>query len=640
MEITLVMPELRLTCPSCSKKLKIMNSRADKPSVRCPFCDEVIPIDQNPKSRAGGTDHSTPRSSTTRRTPPSRRAPVDEEFERRSLRGRRRGKPTWRKIVSHITPLNVFWTIVGIWFSVRLPINALDLFRCWSLFFDDRFGRDLRFTSLASGIAALIFPLGFILVSFNYRRDEEIRNIGWCCVIVGTAVHLVTFGLNFSLAFRGGAARLDEFALFATEYGRLTHREIPNFRPPPGGLALKDSRLNAGKPRQANVSDPIPPFTLSNGQYCEIDSPTTPNEPQPPPERKTIEFRVQFDRTAECSDIAFRWIISSPTGRTESVPFLKGNSGWIQQQLPPSRELESVEGPFQTWLESMAPVPKRLSNVLTLERVDQLTPSPRFRELTETIAKPVPTANRARERELLAKLNSPGPGNSSDGRDDPRFSERANGIRGARGFGPPATIDDALAAARSGDIFERREGIKALSSLAVEESRRGEVAELLAEELRDGDDSFGKKNALAALRRWGTAECVSTLVAAVDRAHFFEKDDIVSVVASLKNPAAIAALAKWMEHDDAPVRESAMKGLVAHGSAAETDVLKYLNHPSANVRGNACLVLAEIGTQQSVRPLMAAVSKSKDRLTANAARQALQTVQFRMRNAGAANDSP
>ncbi|MFO0948824.1 MAG: HEAT repeat domain-containing protein [Planctomycetota bacterium] len=97
-------------------------------------------------------------------------------------------------------------------------------------------------------------------------------------------------------------------------------------------------------------------------------------------------------------------------------------------------------------------------------------------------------------------------------------------------------------------------------------------------------------------------------------------------------PQPSRQLAKWMVHDDAPVREAAMKGLVAHGAIAEAEVLKYLNHPSANVRGNACLVLAEIGTQQSVRPLMSAVSKSKDRLTINAARQALQTVQFRMKN--------
>jgi len=80
--------------------------------------------------------------------------------------------------------------------------------------------------------------------------------------------------------------------------------------------------------------------------------------------------------------------------------------------------------------------------------------------------------------------------------------------------------------------------------------------------------------------------------------------------------------------DDFHTRGDATKALIAYGSAAEKTVLGLLRNPDVFVRREACQILKQIGTKESLRPLVI-LANSNDGLASMAAREAAQAIQAR-----------
>ncbi|MFO0948825.1 MAG: hypothetical protein U1D30_23365 [Planctomycetota bacterium] len=404
------MPELRISCPSCEKKLKIMNLRADATSVRCPFCDEVISIKKKSSSGSSSGDFRLS-SSATRRAPTSQRAPLEEEDEEDEVleRPRRRKKiekPAWRKVVTHLTPGNVIWTIVAVWFAIRFVFNSVETFRTWGMFFDARFGRDIRMAGLVAVIASLVYCIGFVIVGFNYRRDHEIRNIGWLCVIVGTLFYFGSIGANFLIAMRGVPHRMGEFEEFAMEYMRRTNVTIPGFpgnRPNAGALQRALIAGKAGDPSPAGQA-----YVLSNGQFIEseFDPATAPPHQRHFPKQKLVEFRVEFEKEPTSFSDRYRWIVSTPAGKTELMILPTGDFGGVQTKLAPTADGKALEGPIETWLETTDGTAQRVSNIVTMNQVDRMTPSERFLQLTEAAKERAAVLEEVEKQKSIARERS------------------------------------------------------------------------------------------------------------------------------------------------------------------------------------------------------------------------------------------
>lgn len=155
--------------------------------------------------------------------------------------------------------------------------------------------------------------------------------------------------------------------------------------------------------------------------------------------------------------------------------------------------------------------------------------------------------------------------------------------------------------------------------------RRVEVAKVL-EALVTEKEFWLRQAALRALTVWAGPENVAGLVTALTN------DD-------LNTP--------WHRHDHRPVQGSggctragdaaalpgrgadASAALKAIGPAAEKAVIPYLTHKDAWAATEACHILKEIGTAESVAPLQAVLKSNPNFMVAPAARDALKSVQSR-----------
>ena len=108
-----------------------------------------------------------------------------------------------------------------------------------------------------------------------------------------------------------------------------------------------------------------------------------------------------------------------------------------------------------------------------------------------------------------------------------------------------------------------------------------------------------------AMQKWGTEENVEPLIAHVGGTEFGVFDmriEIAKALAAIGDVRGVAAVAKRLEdHHDRQKGISA--ALVAFGSTAEPEMIKYLSHSMFYIRQEACKVLKQIGTRESIEPL-------------------------------------
>jgi HEAT repeat protein len=162
----------------------------------------------------------------------------------------------------------------------------------------------------------------------------------------------------------------------------------------------------------------------------------------------------------------------------------------------------------------------------------------------------------------------------------------------------------------------------------VTEAKRREVAQALPRLLEEKDARL-RGNVLTALAKWATEETVPVAANLLKSPglQFFERSKAYEMLEKANNEKAaeVAASRLGIPTD----RITASQVLKRIGAPAEKPVREALKQGDVNVRREACNILAEIGTKDSLDALNDIAAKDLDALTKNFAKTAVTKIKAR-----------
>ncbi len=153
--------------------------------------------------------------------------------------------------------------------------------------------------------------------------------------------------------------------------------------------------------------------------------------------------------------------------------------------------------------------------------------------------------------------------------------------------------------------------------------RRADVAKALEGLINDKDGWVGKA-VLRALAVWAGPENIPAAANAIDNA--FLRGEAVDVLTKFKDPAAATAIAKMLPWLGDRARASA--ALRAMGPLAEKAVISYVTYKEGFTQREACAILGEIGTAESI-PALTAIIDSNNFFVSGHAQDALKLIRSR-----------
>lgn len=154
-------------------------------------------------------------------------------------------------------------------------------------------------------------------------------------------------------------------------------------------------------------------------------------------------------------------------------------------------------------------------------------------------------------------------------------------------------------------------GAQAADRLALAipvEARRKEVAAVLTTAAKGNEQGFLRPAATKALKSWATAQDTDTFIELLKDRDFWVRKWAFAGLGELKQAKGAEAVAPKMS--DFGSRGDAVASLKAMGKVAEKAVLGLLDNSDWGVRAEACKLLAEIGTRESLPALKKAESDS------------------------------
>jgi hypothetical protein len=176
---------------------------------------------------------------------------------------------------------------------------------------------------------------------------------------------------------------------------------------------------------------------------------------------------------------------------------------------------------------------------------------------------------------------------------------------------------------KSTDGFRRR---IALDKLAKAEAKGHGDEVLKAVEPMFGDSDGGiRSSAAKAAATWAPKECVPVLLKLLKDDSPFVRWVVLDVFGQLKDERTFEAVADCVPKDGV----KASPALRSIGAPAEKAVAKLLKHSEWPVQLEACKILKDIGTKESVAPLEQAAAADKGILVKNAANAAIQAINGR-----------
>ncbi len=186
-------------------------------------------------------------------------------------------------------------------------------------------------------------------------------------------------------------------------------------------------------------------------------------------------------------------------------------------------------------------------------------------------------------------------------------------------------LNAAIADLKSDNHFKVRSAANRLALAIPDDQRRKEVVEAL-EPLLKSDQSFVPGAAAKALGVWGTKESVPALLEMLEQGGVFQKSAAMEALAVLKDERGIEAIVEWMQSARNP--SGAVKALQAAGPMVEKPMVELLDHHDWLVRMAACQVLADVGTEASIKPLEELEARSQGGV-AQEAKKALEAIKAR-----------
>jgi len=185
-----------------------------------------------------------------------------------------------------------------------------------------------------------------------------------------------------------------------------------------------------------------------------------------------------------------------------------------------------------------------------------------------------------------------------------------------------ATLAEIKAGGVKGNLAVSR-----LAKSAPLETRRDEVAAIL-DDVAKSQDATARAYAANALVVWGTPKNVPTLIELIKDTNASAKQHAVEALGRFQDAKGAEAVAQLLPDGNVGLRLRAVASLKTMGPSAEKAVQPYLKHATATVRKDACKILSEIGTQQSLAALKVAMA-DRDRTVATDAAAAVQAIQKR-----------
>ncbi len=189
-------------------------------------------------------------------------------------------------------------------------------------------------------------------------------------------------------------------------------------------------------------------------------------------------------------------------------------------------------------------------------------------------------------------------------------------------------VASTLSYLQSSDGFKVINAANKLAAAQPAGDRRGvEKALVAALEHKDG---FARQSVVKALGTWGTSASVPALIKRLDDESFAVRWAVFEVLGAKKDARAAQPIAKWLEKD----RGFASNALRKMGPSAASAVAAQLDTKDWGMRIDVCHLLKEIGTPHEIQALQA-VTHDENRLVADAATEAIKTIQQRTkRNVG------
>jgi hypothetical protein len=177
----------------------------------------------------------------------------------------------------------------------------------------------------------------------------------------------------------------------------------------------------------------------------------------------------------------------------------------------------------------------------------------------------------------------------------------------------------------SWDASRRRESAARLRDAAPTTGpARASIAAALRRRLKEDADSHTRSAAAAALATWVEPENAPALADALKDSDRVVRRQVLEALGKLKDPRTAPAVAAMLPES----RHDAAACLKAIGTAAEEAVLPYLKHADHWVRMEAAEVLGDIGTDKSL-PGLRELSESREGLAPGSAKEAMEAIRKR-----------
>lgn len=178
---------------------------------------------------------------------------------------------------------------------------------------------------------------------------------------------------------------------------------------------------------------------------------------------------------------------------------------------------------------------------------------------------------------------------------------------------------------RSSDTKQLRDAADRIAR-APADDHPTDVSKALAILLRNSDE-WVQQSAAKALVVWATPEAENALIKASQSENVFLRNPSIEALGKLKSAKAAEAVAAQMYQQNS--RQDVSKALKAMGSVAEAATIGLLKDRDMWVRGEACLVLGEIGGKKSLEALRDLTPTSSGFETNNT-KKAISAIELRL----------
>jgi hypothetical protein len=189
-----------------------------------------------------------------------------------------------------------------------------------------------------------------------------------------------------------------------------------------------------------------------------------------------------------------------------------------------------------------------------------------------------------------------------------------------------ADLDQIMADLKSPELETRRAALRQFNGAEVV-SPSAELVELVAGLALDSD-SFVRMTAANFLGTYGTTNQVPVLLKLLKDSDWSVRQPTVKALGRLKDERAIQPLVDQVARGSNMYGQDASSALINFGAAAEKAVIGLLNERSIETQRQACSILQQIGTSESLEPLQKLIGDS-DQQVNQAAVDAVRAIKQR-----------